>query len=166
MTVILASTSAGLVGVITPLAVDPVFTGIFGTTTVPVEIDPLFDDEGFVFEKIVFPFQIHVSCVDFGSFSYFLHVLSHTALASVSAILYLADLSIEKLVFIVSVPRVIAPVDVELPVLTGVAGFGVVVVPVLVPVTTFVPYHLDNSFPFQIHENLLVVRTSFAYSVQ
>ena len=153
------ASSLPVVGIVTPVEVDPVLTGVFGTTTVPVFVDPVLVDEGFVLEKIVFPFQVQVSCVDFGSFSYFFHVLSHTALASVSAILYLADLSIEKLVFIVSVPRVIVPVDANLPVLTGVAGFGMVVVPVLVPVTTFVPYHLDNSFPFQMHENLLVVST-------
>ena len=68
---------------------------------------------------------MQVSCVDFGSFSYFFHVLSHTVLASVSVILYLADLSIEKLVFIVSVPRVIVPeLFVVDPVFAGVVGFG------------------------------------------
>ena len=96
-----------------PVEIPPVYTGVVGVV-------------GFVLEKIVFPFQVQVSCVDFGSFSYFFHVLSHTALASVSAILYLADLSIEKLVFIVSVPRVIAlELFVVDPVFAGVVGFGV-----------------------------------------
>lgn len=158
MTVILASTSTGLAGTITPLAVHPVLTGVFGITIVPVDVDPVLVDEGFILENTVFPFQAQASCVDFGSFSYFFHVLSHTALASTSAILYFADLSIEKLVFIMRVPRVIVPVDVELPVPAGAVGFGMIVVPVLVLVTTFVPYPFDQSiFPFHTHANLLVV---------
>ena len=84
-----------------------------------------------------------MSCVDFGSFSYFFHVLSHTALASVSAILYLADLSIEKSVLLIRVPRVIVPVDVTLPVDVD-------------PVLVDEGFVLENiTFPFQLHVSVV-----------
>ena len=34
------ASSLPVVGIVTPLAVDPVLTGVFGTTTVPVDVDP------------------------------------------------------------------------------------------------------------------------------
>ena len=137
----------------------------------PVDVElPVPAGVVFTCEKIVFPFQIHVRYVDFGSLSYFFHVLSHIALASISAMLYLPDLSIRKSVCIVRVPRGIAPVDVELPVPAGVAGvvgFGVVVVVVPVLVTTRVPYPFESSFvPFQTQENLLLAGNRDASSAQ
>ena len=66
---------------VTPVEVDPVFVGVFGTTTVPVDVDPVLVDEGFVLENITFPFQLHVSVVYCELVSYFFHVELHVSIA-------------------------------------------------------------------------------------
>ena len=38
------ASSLPVVGIVTPVEVDPVLTGVFGTTTVPVFVDPVLVD--------------------------------------------------------------------------------------------------------------------------